>query len=468
MKISVKDIILQINEELWKKILKKIEEGGLSDIDQFSSEALELCKASIRELITKIVEQLNEELRANKRYRREIGLSLKEKDRERSIFNDVGYINIKRDYYYDKKSKGYIYPIDLMLGITPYERVGSNVSARLVTQAAEVSYEKSAGIVTGGEVSKQTVKNKIQGVGKLEKEAPGEKREVRELHVFADECHASLQEGRNRVVPLITISEGVRAIGCRKELINPVYFTAPIKETKEAWKNVGGYISRAYDESQIERIHLHGDGASWIKQGIEELPNCKFVIDSFHFEKHLKQATAAFGKQNYRLRIRQAIIEKDKGKAIRLINEMLSLSGEPKQMKGIRKFRSYLLNNWEGVVRRYTEEIIGSCTEALVSHVYSERLSRNPMGWSDEGLHKMAELRVYTRNGCVVTAKDFKRTKQEKERSILKEYAQERIRKTIDGYLDWSIFEKEQYNLPTNSPTQILIRSYGRLRSLVG
>jgi len=464
----VKDIILRIIEELVTKILQKIEEGGLSDIDQFSSESLELCKASIRELISEIVNRLNEELRSNKKFRREIGLSLKEKDRERSIFNDVGYINIKRDYYYDKKSKGYIYPIDLMLGITPYERVGSNVSARLVMQAAEVSYEKSAAIVTGGEVSKQTVKNKIVTVGSLEKEAPVEKRVVKELHVFADECHAPLQEGRNRVVPLITISEGVQAIGGRKGLINPVHFTAPIKRTKEAWENVGGYVSRAYDESQIERIYLHGDGASWIKQGVDELPNCKFVIDSFHFEKHLKQATAAFSKQNYRLRIRQAIIEKDKGKAIRLVNEMVTLSEEPKRAKSIRKFRSYLLNNWEGITRRYTEGIIGSCTEALVSHVYSERLSRNPMGWSDEGLHKMAELRVYTRNGCVVTAKDFKRTKQEKERSIFKEYAQERIREAIDGYLDWSIFEKEQYNLPTNSPTQILIRSYGRLRSLVG
>ena len=465
---DINNIILQIIKELVKKILQKIEEGGLSDIDQFSSEALELCKASIRELISEIVNRLNEELRSNKKFRREIGLSLKEKERERSIFNDVGYINIKRDYYYDKERKGYIYPIDLMLGITPYERVGSNVSARLVMQAAEVSYEKSAAIVTGGEVSKQTVKNKIVTVGSLEKEAPVEKRVVKELHVFADECHAPLQEGRNRVVPLITISEGVRAIGGRKELINPVHFTAPIKGTKEAWENVGGYVSRAYDESQIERIYLHGDGASWIKQGVDELPNCKFVIDSFHFEKHLKQATAAFSKQNYRLRIRQAIIEKDKGKAIRLVNEMVTLSEEPKRAKSIRKFRSYLLNNWEGITRRYTEGIIGSCTEALVSHVYSERLSRNPMGWSDEGLHKMAELRVYTRNGCVVTAKDFKRTKQEKERSIFKVYAQERIREAIDGYLDWSIFEKEQYNLPTNSPTQILIRSYGRLRSLVG
>ncbi|NLG88161.1 MAG: hypothetical protein GX494_02925, partial [Clostridiaceae bacterium] len=87
----MKDIILRIIEELVTKILQKIEEGGLSDIDQFSSESLELCKASIRELISEIVNRLNEELRSNKRLRREIGLSLREKDRERSIFNDVGY-----------------------------------------------------------------------------------------------------------------------------------------------------------------------------------------------------------------------------------------------------------------------------------------------------------------------------------------------------------------------------------------
>ncbi|NLM27154.1 MAG: hypothetical protein GX211_03130, partial [Clostridiaceae bacterium] len=74
---DINNIILQIIKELVKKILQKIEEGGLSDIDQFSSEALELCKASIRELISEIVNRLNEELRSNKKFRREIGLSLK-------------------------------------------------------------------------------------------------------------------------------------------------------------------------------------------------------------------------------------------------------------------------------------------------------------------------------------------------------------------------------------------------------
>jgi|LFRM01.1.fsa_nt_gb hypothetical protein len=88
------------------------------------------------------------------------------------------------------------------------------------------------------------------------------------------------------------------------------------------------------------------------------------------------------------------------------------------------------------------------------------------MGWSEEGLNKMAELRVYIWNGCVATAEDFKRAKQEKERSILKGYAQERMRHVMGNCLDWSIFEKEQYNIHTNSPTQILIRSLSQTSSL--
>jgi hypothetical protein len=468
-KISVETIIQQIIMELGKNICRQIEKGGLSNIDQFASDALELCKGSVRELLMRIIQQLNEEFRNDKRFRKEQGLVLKEKDRGRSLLTEVGQLGIKRDYYYEKASNRYLYPLDYIIGLPAYERVSHNVSARLVSQATECSYEKSAAIVTNGEVSKQTVKNKLIAVGKLEKPAPEEKREVTELHVFADEDHVSLQNGNNRMVPLLTLSEGIREVHRgRNALVNPVHFTSPIKQTKEAWENVGGYISLAYEENKIKRIYLHGDGSSWIKQGIDQLPNCEYVMDGFHFEKHLKQATAAFNKQNYRFRIRQAVKERNREKMVGLVCEMISLSGDPKQKKRIRKFLRYVMNNWDGIVRRYTEDIIGSCTEGLVSHVYSERLSRNPMGWSDAGLNRMAELRVYTRNGCVISGEAFKRTEGEKKRSILREYGKERLQNAISGCLDWSIFEKEQYNPAVNTATQILIRSYGRQQNMVG
>ena len=462
-------IVQQIIAKLGRNICSRIEKEGLSDIDQFASDALSLCKESVRELISGIVKQLNEELRADKAFRKEQGLVLKEKDRERSLLTEVGRIDIARDYYQEKTTGDYVYPLDFIIGMPAYERVSANVNAGLVSQAAEVSYEKSTEIVAGGEVSRQTVKNKLRAVGNLEKPAPAEKRAAAELHIFADEDHVHLQDGKNRMVPLITLSEGIREVHKgRNVLVNPVHFTSTMKETKEAWETVGGYISQAYEENQIKKVYLHGDGAAWIKQGIEELGRCSYVMDGFHFEKHLKRAAAAFPKQNYGYRIHQAIEEKSLEKATNLIREMLSLSEGAKQEKRVREFLRYVLNNWDGIVRRYTEDVVGSCTEGLVSHVYSERLSRNPMGWSEAGLNRMAELRVYTRNGCRVSGEAFKRSEDEKNRSILKEYGRERLWNAIRGCSDWSVFEKEQYNPAINTATQILIRSYGRQRSLVG
>ena len=41
----------------------------------------------------------------------------------------------------------------------------------------------------------------------------------------------------------------------------------------------------------------------------------------------------------------------------------------------------------------------GCSAEGHVSHVYSDRLSSRPLGWSRIGADKMARLRVYRRNG---------------------------------------------------------------------
>ena len=40
----------------------------------------------------------------------------------------------------------------------------------------------------------------------------------------------------------------------------------------------------------------------------------------------------------------------------------------------------------------------GSSTESHVSHILSERMSSRPMGWSKEGMAKMAQLRAYYYN----------------------------------------------------------------------
>lgn len=56
----------------------------------------------------------------------------------------------------------YIHPVDQVAGIEKYERVSMTVATDMVRYAADVSYGKSSQYVTNGEISRQTVKNKLR------------------------------------------------------------------------------------------------------------------------------------------------------------------------------------------------------------------------------------------------------------------------------------------------------------------
>ena len=211
----MENIIQQIAEKLIHKILERAYSGGISDIDALSSDVLGDCREAAIGIVEAITAGLNQQIRKDKERRKAEGLVLKERERERSLLTELGRLNIPRDYYYDKEKDRYVYLLDHMIGLRGYERVSDGVSAKLVSLATEVSYENSAQIVTGGEVSRQSVRNSILRLGGIEKRAEegAAKRKVRELHVFADEDHVHMQKeckekGKKiRAVPLVTVTE---------------------------------------------------------------------------------------------------------------------------------------------------------------------------------------------------------------------------------------------------------------------
>ncbi len=65
--------------------------------------------------------------------------------------------------------------------------------------------------------------------------------------------------------------------------------------------------------------------------------------------------------------------------------------------QAVREAKRYILNNWDGIEfkEEKADEIVGCSAEGHVSHVFSERLSSRPKGWSRVGADQMARLRVY-------------------------------------------------------------------------
>lgn len=469
------NIIQQISEKLTKKILEKAYSGGICDIDLLSSSVLEDCKSAARDILEAIVSDLNIKIREDKPSRKARGLILKEKNRERSLLTEIGRLNLPRDYYYDKKEEKYDYLLDRVIGLQGYERISAGVRAKLVSMATEVSYAKSAETVTGGQLSRQCVRECILKLGAIEKRPQSyePKRKVKELHLFADEDHVHMQrEGKtkgkkSRMVPLVTVTEGVEEESKgRNRTINAMHFVDENFDTKALWKSVEGYIGASYDIESIEKIYIHADGGKWITNGLESFSNVTRVMDGFHLEKRLKEVSRKFPGSNLRQRIKAAIERGDRKKLDMLMQEMYARSQDKKQIEYTTKLGRYLTENFEEIRNRLKSDTVGSCTEGQVSHILSNRFSRNPMGWSEEGLGKLSKQRVYIKNKGKIEASDFKK-KDKSGGDSYREYADRIIEEACRGAKDFSIFEKQEPIFDGASGTQMAIRHMGMRKDIL-
>ena len=462
----MENIIQQITLELVEKINKKAFGTELTDVDRLAADLFEDCAEYAKLMVQEVIRIRNLQFREDKGFRRKEGLVLKDKERPRQLLTKLGMLEWNRDYYYDKTEERHVFPLDHMLGIRSYERIGDEVAAQLLNRAAEVSYARSADIVTGGAVSRQTVHNHILNADIPEKQPEIEKKKVSKLHVYADEDHVHMQKPgkkrgkRNQIVPLVTVTEGTQPVsGRRNRTMAPMHFVDEKQSAKNLWKSVEGYVARAYDVDRIEEIYIHADGGKWVQNGLEAFPNVIRVMDGYHFHKALKTLAKKYPQRNVRAAIINALKEDDRRKADLFIRE---LAGE--DMEAL-KFGIYLFGNWEEIRNLITLDIPGSCTEGQVSHVLSERFSRNPMGWSKAGLGKLSKLRVYCCNGGRLTAEDLKiKAKQESYSA----YADRFINESIRDVHDWTIFDSEPFIMDGNSGTQAVIKYYGTDHGIVG
>ena len=441
---------------------------NITDLDATASALKNDSDELSRNILEELIRHMNESFRQDKSTRKEMGLVLKEKERPRCILTELGEISFNRDYYYNKNTGGYETPLDVMLSIDPRVRVGAEISARLVSRAAYESYARSSLEVTGGVVSRQTVKNQIMKAPNLEKK-PDEKKQCKILDLYADEDHVHLQKPgkekgkKNKVVPLVTVTEGtVKVSKNRNATVNPVHFVDEKMDTKDLWDSVEGYIEKAYDLEALEEIRLHSDGGNWIRTGLENFHNVVRAMDKWHLERDLKAISRRFPNQHVQSRINEALVKDDRDKAEAILGSLVKSCKQGKDLKALQEFQSRLLSHWEACVNAFKEGMGGSCTEGMVSHILSERFSRNPMGWSEEGLGKLSMLRVYLKNGGKIKAEHFKASYENDERH--KDYAKRCIEKQLCNYdYSWMSDFRETYVFDTTSGTQQAIKKIGRL-----
>lgn len=386
----MKEIIASRIEKLKREIEEFFENGevGLDVAEVYFTQRI---GETVRGLLTACYEQKDAELLADKTGRKKAGLVVERRGDVRQVVTQLGVVSYHRTYY-ASHSGGYCYPIDQVVGLESYQRVSSGVGLGLVEGALEMSYAKASRMVTGGQVSKQTVMQKIRDAQPAVE--PVLQKKVAVLHVDADEDHVKLQTGESRIVPLISVYEGIERSGKRGVCKNVFHCSEFGKKTENLWEEVLTEMERRYDLTDT-KIYLHGDGAPWIKQGLEWLPNSAFVLDRYHINKALKGTVSGIERKSgsqYEYHLRQALNEGDRNYFCSVRDTLLARW--PEREKTILENSNYLLDHLEAIHIYNTdpEARKGGATEPHVSHVLSSRLSSRPMGWSTNTLKKFVPI----------------------------------------------------------------------------
>lgn len=465
METIIHDITKKITEETIKNL-----ENVLTGTDKIP-EYIENTKRTLNDAGIKLVKILfdtcEESIRQTGKQKREWYVEKRNMEKTYStIFGDVKY---KRTYYKNKKTGEYKYLSDDFLGIEVHERMDMMLQSQLIESAIDVSYSKSGrNSVPDQEFSNQTVMNNIRKLDEIEnsavektvyKKKADKKSEAKLLYVEADEDHVAMQDGTNKQMKLIYVHEGLKNEGKnRNALINPRYFTGLYNNNNEQlWLEVADYIYKYYDTDKIERVYLSGDGANWIKEGLNWIDKSIYVLDRFHLSKYIKQATAHIP---YTTPVMWGYVNKGKKEWVSdLFEEILDCTENVTKRNSVLESRRYIMNNWEGIRNQYNLDYVGCSAEGHVSHILSDRLSSRPMGWSEVGADQMARLRVYKKNGGkVYDLIKLKKQSEFKERKI-KELDKRVVKKKLNVSINETLDNLEIINIGKRTQMSEFLKS---------
>ena len=403
--------ILEFIEKGTTKIEKITKESLLSgNMMCFEEELFDTVLGFGRSLYQEILESIEQTIR-NSEVRKQ-SYYVEHKEDHRTLLTRFGNLEIKRAYYSSKQDGKGVYLLDKYIGLDSNEKVSLAAKAHVLREAVETSYRKGGeeACLTDDVVTKQTVKNLIHDLEvEMPEEIPEKKKQIKTLHIQADEDHVALQFYRKKGD--LRISEN----GRKSNTVMP------------------------------KLILLYEDIMEEGKPGSK-----RYRLTGKHYFGGVYEGAEA---------------NEDLEEVERLLRKCGANAVTPGKQKEIEACQKYIQNNWLGIIVRYDDAGAdwGCSAEGQISHVLSARESSRPMGWSKLGVHKMTQLRVFTRNGGKVTdLLEYQHKKEQKEKRIARQDELVREVKKSHKISGEEIVREEIPGLERTSMTWMRDMIYGR------
>lgn len=303
-----------------------------------------------------------------------------------------------------------VIPLADALDIQWGARISPAARVFLVDAAAEVSYIKSASLLTqagGSCVSATSVMNSVHRTGQLCAEEDTESAEslycdgvipkgecqADDICIESDGTWIKLQGASEEKPKKIEIKAlvsyaGKQQIKTKTARVNPVRHGC-VGTPEQFWTQSVATLADRFDLSKIENIHFGCDGESFYKEGAAYLPisaECDTHLDPFHVNRAILSCFYQKDKQLAN-NILGVAIDGDVESAAALIEACENLGIAKKDSS---KVANYLRTNADIV---YSGGPSLGTMESEQQHVYGARMDSIPCGWSVGGADAMARIR---------------------------------------------------------------------------
>ena len=337
--------------------------------------------------------------------------------KERTLETTLGLLTYSRRYYKKRTLSGayaYTFLADELLGIPPKARVSPRVNELAVLLAAEQTYRKAAETLDflGISISHETIHRDVQVAGehlkKWDKETAFDhtgKRIVPLLIIEADGTMLKQQRRKRRAKRNFELKTAVIYEGWteRAKLVNPTYF---VYQGKDFWAALERYLSRIYDLDGCTRIIIAGDGAEWIRAGVDRL-GAEYQYSRFHLQREL---TRLFGQSpQIRHRLEKIFKANDRTAFHLFLRTLVAEEKDQTRKEKLLAFKGLIDSVWEGITdwrdrgRPNPSFARGlGVIEPNVGHTISRRFKHQGAAWSFAGADNLAHVRCAKRNGTLV------------------------------------------------------------------
>ncbi|MED9903441.1 MAG: ISLre2 family transposase [Lachnospiraceae bacterium] len=327
----------------------------------------------------------------------------------RELLTINGPIHFRHTLFCSREDGSYHYLLDEWMGLESHERLSCCAEAAVLKEVVQSSYSRAAkALGKDAEISKTAVMDKVHAVeAEIPFPRPVQKKVAEYLYIEADEDHIHKQDKISRdkkggmIGKLLYLYEGQEEKYGRRELKNVFYLGglySGSEENHRLFRRMQQYIETNYDTKYLKTVYISGDCGNWIKAGVNDIDRGVMVMDKYHLMKYINKAANQMldDTNEVKGRLWKSLYKGKRKKFIKTIRAVRKCAANE---KAVNECEEYVLNNWDSAVRRMQDKNVYGCSaEGHVSHVYSDRMSSRPMGWSEEGADAMCKLRCYVRD----------------------------------------------------------------------